>query len=255
MASMQDSHDDREIALDRVGVVDLVYPVIVPGRAGGEQTTEATVGLFVGLPPDARGAHMSRFVEVLHAHRGPLTTEHVRKLLTELRNALSAASAHMELEFTYFVERKAPLSGSRSLLAVATNYEATLDDAFDLVLSVEVPVMTVCPCSKEATGGPAHSQRGYVTVSVRFAGEIWIEELVELVDDSGSGPVLPLLKAEDERSIIEIAHENPLFVEDLARNVAERLDSDVRVYWYRVQAVNLESVHDHNVYACVERRR
>ncbi len=255
MSRIQDSHDDREIALDRVGITDLVYPVSVPDSRGGTQTTEATIGLFVGLPPAARGAHMSRFVEILDAHRDPMTAERVELLLEELRRALGATSAHVEFAFTFFVPKSAPVSASTSLLACPASYAASLEDSFDFVLTVEVPVVTVCPCSIEATGGPAHSQRGYVTVSVRVNGRVWIEELVQLVEDSASAPIYPLMKGDDERAVIEAAHESPVFVEDLVRNVAEKLDSDVRIYWYRVEAENLESVHDHNVYACVERSR
>jgi GTP cyclohydrolase I len=199
---------------------------------------------------------MSRLVEVFEGNRGvTLTAESLEALLTDLREAVGAATASLELEFTYFTERVAPVSGAASLLGVPVAIEATLDDSFETTLTVEAPVLSVCPCSMEATGGPAHSQRGHVAVSVRIDGRMWVEEIVEMVEDSGSGPVFALLKGEDERAVIEEAYERPVFVEDLARNVAERLESDVRVRWYRVEAENLESVHDHNAYACVERSR
>ena len=256
MANIQDSRDDREIALDRVGVTNLVYPVTVPDRANGTQETVATIGLFVELAQESRGIHMSRLVEVFHEHRkAPLTPENIRSMLDRLRETVGASTAHLELEYTYFAERKAPVSGAASLLDIPVDIEATLDDSFDLTLTVQAPVLSVCPCSMEATGGPAHSQRGHVSASVRFDGHMWVEELVEYIEDSASGPVFALLKGNDERSVIEGAYENPVFVEDLARNVAERLDSDVRIHWYRVEAENLESVHDHNAYACVERSR
>lgn len=255
MANIQDGSDSREIALDRVGVTDLVYPVTVPERSGGVQTSVATVGLFVGLPEESRGIHMSRLVEALHDGREPLTPEGIERLLQKARDATNAESVHADIEFTFFVRRSAPVSGSQSLLACPVRFEATLEDELDLVLTVEAPVMSVCPCSLEATGGPAHSQRGHVAVSVRIDGRVWIEELVEIIDDSASGPVLALLRGDDERAVIEGAYDNPVLVEDVVRNIAERLDSDVRVHWYRVQAENLESVHDHNAYACVERRR
>jgi len=256
MSNIQDGPDGREIPLDRVGVTDLVYPVTVPDRTSGTQETVATVGLFVDLAQESRGVHMSRMVEVFHASRGEtLTPESLEALLTRLREAANASTAHIELQYTFFTERSAPVSGAASLLGIPVAIEASLGETFELTLSVEAPVMSVCPCSMEATGGPAHSQRGHVTVSVRFDGHVWVEELVEFIEDSASGPVFALLKGEDERAVIEEAYENPVFVEDLARNVAERLDSDVRVHWYRVEAENLESVHDHNAYACVERSR
>jgi GTP cyclohydrolase I len=256
MANIQDSRDDREIALDRVGVTDLVYPVTVPTRDGDTQETVATVGLFVELPQESRGVHMSRLVDAFHQKRAePVTPASVRSLLDALRAAVGAPAAHLELEYTFFASREAPVSGAASLLGIPVAIEATLDDEFELTLTVQAPVMSVCPCSMESTGGPAHSQRGHVAVSVRFDGHVWVEDLVEVIEDSGSGPVFALMKGEDERAVIENAYENPVFVEDLARNVAERLDSDVRIHWYRVEAENLESVHDHNAYACVERSR
>jgi len=182
-----------------------------------------------------------------------LSAEGLEAALRRLRDATGGASAHAEVECTLFVEREAPASGSRSLLACPTIFEASLEDEFDLVRTIEVPVMTVCPCSKEASGDRAHSQRGHVAVSFRVQGRMWLEEVVELVDASASAPVYPLLKGDDERTIIERAHDNPLFVEDLVRNVAERLDSDVRIIWYTVEAENLDSVHDHNVFAMTER--
>jgi GTP cyclohydrolase I len=255
VTTIQDGFDDREISLDRAGIAGLVYPVTFPARGGGTQEAQATVGLFVGLSHESRGVHMSRLVEVFHRERSALTAENLESLLTSLRNSLGAPTASAEFEFTYFTRRTAPVSDAESLLACRVGIEAELADAFDLVLTVEAPVMSVCPCSMEATGGPAHSQRGHVSVSVRYDGHVWVEDLLDVIEDSASSPVFPLLKGEDERAVIKAAHENPVFVEDLARNVAERLDSDVRIHWYRVEAENLESVHDHNAYACVERSR
>lgn len=253
MTAIQDSYDDREIALDRVGITEYVHPVAIPVREEGHQTTEGTIALFVDLGPDARGAHMSRFVEVLGTEPLELSVEGLEAALESLKGAMGGASARAEVECTLFVEREAPASGSRSLLACPTVFEATLDDKFDLVRTIEVPVMTVCPCSKEASGDRAHSQRGHVAVSLRVQGRMWLEEVVDLVDASAGAPVYPLLKGDDERAVIERAHDNPLFVEDLVRNVAERLDSDVRIIWYTVEAENLDSVHDHNVFAMTER--
>lgn len=253
MPQIQDSVDDREITLDRVGIAELVHPVMIPVREAGHQRTEGTIALYVDLGPEARGAHMSRFVGALGTDPLELAPETLEATLESLREAMGSSSAGIEVACTLFVEREAPVSGSRSLLACPTVFEASLADAFDLVRTVEVPVMTVCPCSKEASGDRAHSQRGHVAVSVRVHGRLWIEEIVELVDASASAPVYPLLKGEDERSVIARAHENPLFVEDLVRNVAERLDSDVRIHWYSVAAENLDSVHDHNVFAMTER--
>lgn len=255
MPSIQDRLDDREIALDRVGVTDLTYPVTLPERGGGSQTTEASFELFVELGHDARGAHMSRFVETLELSPRELTPAGIERLLREVRTALGSETAYARVECTYFVERRAPVSQARSLMACPVTFEATLAADFELTLAAEIPVMTVCPCSKEATGGRAHSQRGHVSVALRANGRVWVEDIAEMVEDCASAPVFPLLKGDDERSVMARAYERPVFVEDLVRNVAERLDSDVRVYWYSVEARNLDSVHDHNLYASAERSR
>lgn len=255
MPGIQDTQDDREIPLDEVGVTGLVYPATIPARDGAPQTSAATFGLFVTLGPETRGAHMSRFVSVLESGERELSASGVEGLLRTIREAHDAGTARLEADSTFFVTRRAPVSGVTSLMACDVRIGATLGDEYDFVLTAVVPVMTVCPCSKEATGGPAHSQRGHVAVSVRAQGTVWVEDIVELVEDCASGPVFALLKGDDERAIIEAAHDAPMLVEDLVRNVAERLDSDVRVIWYEVEAENLDSVHDHDLYARVERSR
>lgn len=255
MPGIQDNRDEREIPLDSVGVTGLVYPVTIPAREGGTQTTSATFGLFVTLGPESRGAHMSRFVRALEESPRELSAAAIERLLAGIRDAHDAREARLEVDCTYFVPKRAPVSGAESLMACDVGVEASLGDEYDYALTVVVPVMTVCPCSKEATGGPAHSQRGHVAVSVRVHGIMWIEDIVELVEDCASSPVFPLLMGDDEPTIIEKAHGAPVLVEDLVRNVAERLDSDVRVHWYEVEAENLDSVHDHNLYARVERSR
>jgi len=253
--SIQDARDEIEIPLDGMGVTGLVYPVTIPAREGPSQTTAGVFDLTVRLGRETRGAHMSRFVEVLDSHPREVSPDAVRGLLERLREAHEATEASAGIEFTFFVRRTAPVSAAGSLLACPVDLEATLAESFDLVTTVVAPVMTVCPCSKEATGGPAHSQRGHVAVSVRIDGAMWLEELVELAEECASAPVFPLIKGDDERAIIERAHSDPVLVEDLVRRAAERLDSDVRVYWYRVEAENQDSVHDHNLRAHVERSR
>jgi GTP cyclohydrolase I len=255
MAGIQDREDSRGIGLEKVGVVGLVHPVSVRDRRNRVQTSAATFRLFVELGPHARGVHMSRLVEVLGTESIPLAPEPIEDLLQRLKSALDAPSSRVEVGFTFFVEKEAPRSGRPSLLACRATFEGSLGERFDLVQKIVVPVMTVCPCSREATGGPAASQRGYVTVSVRVQGHVWLEELVELVEESAGAPVYALLSSDDERSVIAAAHERAMLVEDLVRNTAERLDSDVRIVWYRIEAENLDSVHDHNLYASVERSR
>ncbi len=252
MTSMQDRRDGRDIGLDRVGVTGLMKPVLAPVKGGGTQTVEGTFSLFVSLGPVARGVHMSRFARVLADFAQPLLPSGMRFLLDTLRKELGSEGAFVEVEFTFFAKKEAPVSGARSLMACPAMISASLESEFDFALTVEVPVMTVCPCSQEATGGPGHSQRGHVTISVRFDGHVDLEDLIEIAESCASAPVYPLLTGDDERVVVDTAMENPVFVEDLVRGVAERLNSDVRIHWYRVEAENLESVSDHNVYAAVE---
>ncbi|MBD3366605.1 MAG: GTP cyclohydrolase I FolE2 [Candidatus Eisenbacteria bacterium] len=255
MTRIHDRSDTREIALDRVGIAGLRYPLRVPVRAGSDARADGVVGLWVGLDADERAAHMSRFVSTLEANREqPLGPEAVRRLLEALRENLGSRSASTEIRHPYYIVKRAPTTGAESRLACDVTVEASLNEGgFDHVLSVRVPVLSVCPCSMETTGGDSHSQRGHVTVSVRTQGRVWIEDLVELVETSASAPLYPLLSSDDERTVIEAAHDRPVLVEDLARNVAERLDADVRVLWYSVEARNLDSVHAHDAYASVTR--
>jgi len=221
-----------------------VFPGIF--REGGGQGREAI---------QRRAAHMSRFLSVLGRHDEPVDAAALRTALEDLRAEHSAPAAGIELAFTFFVEKRAPETGRESLMACDARIAASLAGSFDLVTSVRVPVMTLCPCSVSAAGTPGVGQRGYVSVSERSEGAAVLEDLVDLVETCASSPVFPLLKAEDERALLEAALARPMFVEDLVRNVAQALDADARVTWYKVEAENLESIHDHNAFASRERGR
>jgi len=255
MVRIQDRPDARGIPIDWVGITNLVYPAEIEGPDGSPVEVPATFDLLVNLAPDARGTHMSRFVEALEAHRSPVTPKGLRALLETLRDRLGSDAARARTEYTAFVPREGPVSKGRSVLACDVVLEATLRESFDLVLAVTVPVMTLCPCSIETPGGAGHSQRGVASVAVRFDGVVAVREIVDLVDDCGSAPVYPLLKRDDEREVLDHARRHPVLIEDLVRNIAERLDSDVRIHWYRVEAENNESTHDHDAYAAIERER
>jgi GTP cyclohydrolase IB len=255
MADIQDGREERGIALDRVGITRLTHPVSVRDRRGRVRETAAAVSLFIGLPQDARAAHMSRFLGVLGRHTEPLDAAALKTVLEDLRTEHSAPTAGIELAFQFFVEKRAPATGAKSLMACEARIAASLDASFDLVTGVRVPVMTLCPCSVSVAGTPGLGQRGYVSVSVRSENPIGLEDLVELVESRASSPVFPLLKAEDERSLLASALARPMFVEDLVRDVAQALDADERISWYKVEAENLESIHDHSAFASRERRR
>jgi GTP cyclohydrolase I len=203
---------------------------------------------------------MSRFIEVLNCHRGEVTMRTLPLILSELKARLDAESAHMEVAFPYFVERTAPVSGSTALM----DYECTFTGEVnggkqDFVLSVRVPVTSLCPCSKAISDYGAHNQRGQVTIEVRSRSTeeglpalVWIEELIEVAESSASAPVYALLKRQDERHVTMQAYDNPVFVEDLVRNVAMKLQADDRINWFRVHVLNQESIHNHNAFAEIE---
>jgi GTP cyclohydrolase I len=261
MQDVQGLPDDREIPLDQVGVSGLLHPIVVLDRTTEKQRTIARVTMSVALPREQKGTHMSRFVEVLNDHHGEVTMRTVPAILRDLRGRLDAATARIELTFPYFLERVAPVSGARALMDFETSFIGTSDATRDdFILRVKVPVTSLCPCSKAISEYGAHNQRGYVTISVRSypeAGDVlpqmvWIEELVGLAEACASAPVYPLLKRADERFVTEQAYDNPVFVEDMVRNAAQRLQDDPRIAWFHVHAENHESIHNHSAFAEVE---
>jgi GTP cyclohydrolase I len=215
--------------------------------------------MSVSLPHHFKGTHMSRFVEVLNEHRGEVTMRTLPAILTELKERLKAESARVHVVFPYFLERVAPVSGARALMDYECSFVGEVNGgAEDFLLSVRVPVTSLCPCSKAISDYGAHNQRGYVTIEVRSTaangGEpaiIWIEELVDMAERAASAPVYPLLKRADERAVTMRAYDNPVFVEDMVRNVAEELQQDDRVAWFRVHAQNQESIHNHSAFATI----
>lgn len=258
MQDVQSYADTRGIPLDQVGVTQLRYPIVVLDREQEVQSTVADLSISVSLPHHFKGTHMSRFVEVLNEHRGEITMRTLPAILHELKERLDAESARIEVAFPYFLERQAPVTGARSLM----DYECCFvgqsnGDSGDFVLTVRVPVTSLCPCSKEISDYGAHNQRGVITIDVRSAVEddgpalIWIEELIEIAERSASAPVYALLKRPDERHVTMQAHDNPVFVEDMARNAAQHLQDDRRIVWFRVHAMNHESIHNHAAFADV----
>jgi GTP cyclohydrolase I len=262
LSDTQNLPDDRQLPIDRVGVKDLRYPIRVRDKNHSEQGTIATVQMTVDLPHHFKGTHMSRFVEVLNSHGPVLHVRNIRDILVQLTESLESDQAHIDFEFPYFLEKAAPVTKAIGLLDYTVRFNATLtgglarkaDGKVDFVVTVVVPVTTLCPCSKAISKSGAHNQRGHVTFSVRCAKPMWIEEMIRLVEDSASSELYSLLKRPDEKFVTERAYDNPVFVEDLVRNVAGRAEEDENILWYRVEAENFESIHNHNAYALIERR-
>jgi GTP cyclohydrolase IB len=251
----QNEPDDRQIPIDRVGVKGLRFPLEVRDPTGRSQQTVAEVTLAVDLPAHFKGTHMSRFVEALHAAGGKLDVATVADLPRDLLGRLAARKAHVTYRFTYFVSKAAPVSRLTGYVDYEVTFEidADVEGGSDFVLTVAVPVATLCPCSKAISERGAHNQRGVVTLSVRASEPPWIEELISLVERSASCELYSVLKRPDEKAVTERAYDNPVFVEDLVRNVAAYANADARIQGYRVEAENFESIHNHSAYALVEK--
>lgn len=250
----QNERDHRELRIDKVGVRGLRFPIQIRDKAHSLQNTIATVTLCVDLPKEFKGTHMSRFIEVLNAHGNVVHVENIPDILFAMQRRLNSATSHLTMEFPFFLEKKAPVSGLTGLLDYVARFEATATGQdIDFVLTVKTPVTTLCPCSKAISRYGAHNQRGEVTVQIRSRNIVWIEDLIALVESSASSELYSLLKREDEKAVTERAYENPVFVEDLVRNVALKLNAHPEVTWYKVEAENYESIHNHNAYACIEK--
>ena len=250
----QNERDFRKLRIDKVGVRGLRFPIQVRDKTRAFQNTIATIGMFVDLPHHFKGTHMSRFIEVLNAHGGSIHVQNINDILHAMQKKLNAATAHLEIEFPYFMSKKSPVSNQESLMDYIARFDASARNGeHDFVLTVKANVTTLCPCSKAIAKYGAHNQRGEVTVQIRSREIVWIEDLITVIESSASSELYALLKRQDEKAVTERAYENPVFVEDMVRNVAVKLNADSRVTWYKVEAENFESIHNHNAYACIEK--
>ena len=251
MKDVQNQTDHRNIPIDKVGIRNLKYPITVLDRQNGYQHTVASINMYVDLPHRNKGTHMSRFVEILHLFRPDISLERIAEVLQQMKEHLNAASSHLEVTFPYFIEKKAPVTQSPGLMDYACSFKGSSDPSgkIDLVVEVAVPISSVCPCSKEISEFGAHNQRGEVRVRTRFNKFIWIEDVIELVEEAASCDVYSVLKRLDEKCVTERSFANPKFVEDIVRDVALRLKSDDNITWFSVSAENFESIHNHSAYA------
>jgi len=251
---VQSSPDSRKLAIDKVGIKAIRHPIQIMQRAGGVQHTVASFNMYVGLPHQFKGTHMSRFVEILSAHEREITVETFKVMLNEMVEKLEAEEGRIEMTFPYFIEKSAPVSGVRSLM----DYEVTfvgqiLDRKRCFAMKVLVPVTSLCPCSKKISAYGAHNQRSHVTVTAHTEDFVWIEEIVDLIEKQASSELYGLLKRPDEKHVTERAYDNPKFVEDMVRDVAAVLNLDERITRYIVESENFESIHNHSAYALIER--
>jgi GTP cyclohydrolase I len=258
----QSAPDGRHLAIQRVGVKDVRYPLQLV-VAGAVQTTAALWSLDVALPAEKKGTHMSRFVAWLDALDLPVDADTLRTRHAAMLDKLGAQEGRIEAAFSFFLRKRAPVSGVQSLLDYQGRWisETRLGagaggadpGSATLWAEVTVPVKSLCPCSKEISDYGAHNQRTLVTIRVEVLRSLPWEQLVRFAEDAASSEIWPLLKRPDEKWVTERAYENPKFVEDLVRDVALSLNADPRVGRYSVDVENFESIHNHNAYARIER--
>lgn len=252
LVDVQNQLDGRNIYLKRVGVKNLKYPVVVLDKTNGNQHTIATLNMFVDLPENYRGTHMSRFIEVLNEYHLEINPKKIREILNSLKKVLNAKRAVIELEFPYFILKKAPITNIESYLEYTCAFEAEIyNEHLDFSSSVSIPIHTLCPCSREISRYGAHNQRAVCKVTFKSKEMVWFEDIVNIVEESASAPIFTLLKRPDEKYLTEKAYDNPKFVEDVARDVAVKLKMHDKIVWYKIEVESFESIHAHNAYACV----
>jgi GTP cyclohydrolase I len=251
---VQASADTRHIAIDRVGIKSIRHPVRVHDRSGGEQSTIAMFNMYVYLPHNFKGTHMSRFVEILESHEGAISIESFEPMLRHMVERLEADCGRVEMSFPYFVKKAAPVSGVKSLMDYEVTFVGEITDGrYDFTMKVVVPVTSLCPCSKKISEYGAHNQRSHVSITATTTGFVWIEDLIAVAEAQASCELYGLLKRPDEKYVTERAYDNPKFVEDMVRDVATALNNDDRVLSYIVESENFESIHNHSAYALIER--
>ena len=247
---IQGSRDTRHIPIDKVGIKDIRHPVVVLDRTGGDQHTVAKFNMYVDLPHNFKGTHMSRFVEILNQHEYEISVESFKRMIREMTEVLDARSGHIEMSFPYFVTKAAPVSGVKSLMDYEVSFIGEINDGHPrVIVKIVVPVTTLCPCSKRISDRGAHNQRSHVTIAVHTREFIWIEELIDMVEQVASCELYGLLKRPDEKYVTERAYDNPKFVEDIVRDVAVIFNRDDRIGAYTVESENFESIHNHSAYA------
>lgn len=251
MIDVQSQFDDRNIPINKVGIKNLRYPITVLDKGSGRQHTVALINMYVDLPNEYKGTHMSRFVELLHMLQPEISLKKISNILDQMKRHLNAASAHIEVTFPYFIEKKAPVSRLPGLMDYTCKFIGTSDpdNKVDLISEVIVPISSVCPCSKEISDEGAHNQRGKVKLCTRFKKFIWLEDMINLAEQAASCEVYSVLKRVDEKAVTEKGYANPKFVEDIVRDIAVKLKKDNNITWFSVSAENFESIHNHSAYA------
>jgi len=254
---VQSSADSRQLPINKVGIKSIRHPVKVLDKNGGVQHTIANFNMYVGLPHNFKGTHMSRFVEILNSHDREISVESFETMLREMVVKLEAETGIVEMSFPYFINKEAPVSKVQSLMDYEVTFVGEILEGgiYRQTMKVLVPVTSLCPCSKKISERGAHNQRSHVTVTATTNAFVWIEDIVQMVEKQGSCELYGLLKRPDEKYVTERAYDNPKFVEDLVRDVAGALNAEPRIDAYVLEAENFESIHNHSAYALIERNK
>jgi len=255
MKDIQNQKDDRNIDIDKVGIKEIRYPITVRDKEIKTQQTVASINMYVNLPRNYKGTHMSRLIEILNEHNRSISIQNLSDILLTMKKRLNAESAHIEISFPYFIMKSSPVTHSQGLMEYQCTFKGSINKGKDLVVMINVPITTLCPCSKEISSYGAHNQRGEIRLQVRFNKFVWIEDLIKLAEGCASCDVYSVLKREDEKYVTERAYQNPKFVEDVVRDVAKELEKDPNITWFAVESENFESIHNHNAYAYIERNQ
>jgi len=255
MKDIQKERDNRNMPIDKVGVKNLKYPIKVLDREKGCQHTVGTINMYVDLPHESKGTHMSRFVEMLHMLQPEISPKSFSMILDQMKKDLDAASAHMEVTFPYFIEKQAPVSHTKGYMEYSCRLIGTsrADGSVDLISEVTVPISSVCPCSKEISDYGAHNQRGEAKLAIRSKRFVWIEDIIKVVENAASCDLYSVLKRVDEKWVTEKGYQNPKFVEDIVRDIAVALEKDPNITWFSISVENFESIHNHSAYAMITR--
>ena len=253
MKDVQNSQDNRNVDIQKVGIKHVELPLVVQRKNKTDKVVYAKARVCVSLPKDYKGTHMSRFVEVLNEWRSKkLLGVDIRGCLEEVVKRLDAQSGELEFDFKYFVDKQAPVSNLSAPMCYDCSFEGRIDNGqYKFVLGVKVPVTTLCPCSKEISEYGAHNQRAVISVKVSYdeTEHIWLEDLIELIESCASCPVHPLLKRQDEKFVTEKAWENPKFVEDVLRDTVVKLRENSTIKEFEVDCEAFESIHNHSAWA------
>jgi len=256
IADVQSILDTRRIAINRAGIRAIRHPVRIADKDNGIQHTIAVFNMYVNLPHNFKGVHMSRFVEILNSHEREISVESFESILRAMVKKLETESGDIEMTFPYFVNKTAPVSRVKSLLDYEVTFIGEIKKGnYKFTMKVVVPVTSLCPCSKQISTYGAHNQRSHMSISIRTNSFVGIQELIKMAEDQASCELYGLLKRSDEKYVTEKAYDNPKFVEDVVRDVAAVLNLDTRIDAYVVESENFESIHNHSAYALIERNK